>query len=186
MIAQLTGIVQSAYPDYIVLQVGGIGFKVITPTPYLFPIGSTVTLYTSMNVQESAIDLYGFKDFVTKELFERLITVSGIGPKTACAILSSDTAEDIIAAIERGDTEYLTRFPKIGPKTAQQIILDLRGKLHQEDKELTNPYLDEALEALLALGYTTREIMDVKNVLRNEEATSTQDYITKALKWLRK
>lgn len=186
MIAQLTGVVQAAYPGYIIVLVGGIGFKVITPTPYSFPVGQTTTLHTFLNVREDALDLYGFKDRMTKEMFEKLITVNGIGPKTACAILAGGDVSDVISAIERGDTHYLTKFPKIGPKTAQQIILDLRGKLNIEATELSNPYLDEALEALEALGYTNKEILRIKKLLKNEEGNSTQDYITKALKLMSK
>lgn len=186
MISTLTGTVQSAYSNYIIVLVNGIGFKVITPTPYAFPIGTEMTLHTYLNVREDALDLYGFKDLATKELFERLITVNGIGPKTACAILAGGDVTDVIAAIERGDNHYLTRFPKIGPKTAQQIILDLRGKLNFTDDERSNPHLDEAMEALEALGYTNKEIVRVKKLLKNEEANSTQDYITKALKLMLK
>src|SRR5690554_3187317 len=148
MIAMLTGVIEKIHPDYLVLNVNQVGYKVITTNPYLFQTGEKVTIHTYLNVREDALDLFGFKTEDTKALFEKLISVRGIGPKSACAILAGGEVEEVIQAIERGDSKYLTKFPKVGPKTAQQIILDLKGKLQSfsEANIQSNPALDEAME----------------------------------------
>jgi Holliday junction DNA helicase RuvA len=184
MIAYLNGLVKFILPDYIVVEVNQIGYKVITPNPYLFIVDEEVSIFTYLSVREDALDLYGFKRMDEKELFIKLISVTGIGPKSACAILAGGDVANVVDAIDRGDVTYLTKFPKVGPKTAQQIILDLKGKLKHVTSTVANVALEEATEALKALGYSDKEIMRVSKHLVGQ--MSTQEYITKALQMMLK
>jgi Holliday junction DNA helicase RuvA len=185
MYAYIYGRVDKIYSDYIVLDNNNIGYKVITPNPYLFEVDENVKVYLYMYIREDAHDLFGFKNESEKNLFEKLISVTGIGPKSACAILAPGDVTNVISAIDRGDVTYLTKFPKVGPKTAQQIILDLKGKLSKIDVRPLNQALDEAIEALISLGYKDKEIDRVVKLLSDKQLT-TQDYITKALQLMLK
>jgi Holliday junction DNA helicase RuvA len=183
--------------DYIGLQCGGIGYQIICPNPFLWKdsTGQEVIIFTYQYVREDIIALYGFTSRDEKYLFTKLISVSGIGPKGALAILAAGQPNHVIQAIENEDEGFLTRFPGVGKKTARQIILDLKGKLTNletiklesfETQPFTNPTeLDEAIEALQALGYAQREINKVTPLLKNEEMT-TDKYIKKALQLLLK
>ncbi len=147
-------------------------------------------------VRENEIVLYGFSDFNEKQLFLKLISVSGIGPKSALAILANEDHNGFVSAVNNDDDAYLTKFPGIGKKTAKQIILDLKGKLGglesgkplkgQQDLEIvaeqTSPYLKEALEALLALGYTKTEVKKTGRKLLDFKGDSTDEYLRQALR----
>jgi holliday junction DNA helicase RuvA len=191
----IIGTVEYVSPQYIVVENNGIGYQIFTPNPYLFTMdGEIQKVYTYLHVREDAQILYGFKNLETKAFFIKLINVSGIGPKGALAILASGKPNTIAHAIEEENYKFLTTFPGVGKKTAQQIILDLKGKLHEflhdfpEKSETTqhiekNRELEEALLALEALGYSSREINRIKNGLANEKLT-TNEYIKLALKKL--
>lgn len=185
MIAKITGKIIQIAADYVVVEAGALGYKVQTPNPYQYGLNQEATFYTHLSVREDALELYGFSSLEAKDLFVQLITVTGIGPKTACGILAFGDVERVTEAIERGDTHFLMSVPKIGPKTAQQIILDLKGKLHTEVKTSNNPALDDALEALRSLGYKDKEIQRIIKHLQQEKLT-TQEYITKALQLMHK
>ncbi len=151
-----------------VVSCGGVGYKCMTTMTTLSclpPVGSETTLYTHLNVREDALDLYGF--FTMNELrsFKMLIGVSGVGPKSALAILSDMTPDKLALCIASGDAKSLTRAPGIGPKVAQRVILELKDKI--TDEELTAGIGDvavqlrsdasnisEAVSALCALGYS--------------------------------
>ena len=147
-------------------------------------------------VRENEIVLYGFSDFNEKQLFLKLISVSGIGPKSALAILANEDHNGFVSAVNNDDDAYFTKFPGIGKKTAKQIILDLKGKLGglesgkplkgQQDLEIvaeqTSPYLKEALEALLALGYTKTEVKKTGRKLLDFKGDSTDEYLRQALR----
>ena len=147
-------------------------------------------------VRENEIALYGFSDFNEKQLFLKLISVSGIGPKSALAILANEDHNGFVSAVNNDDDAYLTKFPGIGKKTAKQIILDLKGKLGglesgeplkgQQDLEIVaeqaSPYLKEALEALLALGYTKTEVKKTGRKLLDFKGDSTDEYLRQALR----
>jgi len=190
MYAFLTGTITYTKKDFIALNVSGIGFKIFTANPYSFNTGETLTIYTHQVVNENEISLYGFKSMEELNLFTSLIAARGIGPKTACAILATGDMQGLATAITDGDALYLTKFPKIGPKTASQIILDLQGKLNISDQPqgiglFKNTNLDEALEALIALGYSPKELKRVEKTLKN----STEDVnvlIKEALKMMMK
>jgi Holliday junction DNA helicase RuvA len=167
MINSLRGIVCEKGPDSAVLEVGGIGFSVgmsghgVASLP---PIGQEAYVLTCLVVREDSLSLYGFVDSNERALFQSLIEVSGIGPKVALAALSTYSAAELVDAITSGDVKRVSAVPGIGKKTAQRIVLELKGAL--VDEQLSQPMLDmalpegviaEAASALLAMGFTTSE-----------------------------
>ncbi|MEH7384124.1 Holliday junction branch migration protein RuvA [Bacillus sp. JJ1521] len=200
MIEFIKGTVVYINPEYIVVENNGVGYQINTPNPFVFKRESQETVYTYQHVREDILSLYGFKTREERALFLKLLNVTGIGPKGGLAILASGEPQQVIRAIENEDEKYLVKFPGVGKKTARQIILDLKGKLHDlmpslhpdlfsEDHELeintSHTELDEAVEALKVLGYAEREIKKVLPELRKEKL-STDQYIKKALQKLLK
>lgn len=195
----IKGQITRVTPEYITLENGGIGWQIMTPNPYAFHMTEDPqTVYTYLHVREDAQLLLGFKSIEQRELFKKLITVSGIGPKGALAILASGIPSQVVGAIEREDEAFLVKFPGVGKKTARQIILDLKGKLHDlfteiemPDEEVTllsmaeNDSLEEAILALQALGYSQRELTKVKMQLQKEDL-DTEGYMKLALRLLLK
>lgn len=181
MIAFIRGSVFRTLKDYVILDNNGIGYQIFTPNPQSLVYGSEVTLYTYQHVREDAILLFGFAKWEEYELFLRLIEVKGLGPKTAVNILSVSSAAKLVEAIENNDVAYLKSMPGIGAKTAQQIVLDLKNKLIVIEesisgkKEVLNDSLQDANDALLALGYKQTEINKVlKQVSTMEYANSDE------------
>ena len=124
----LKGIVTRVTPEYIALEVNQIGWQLYTPNPYSFRVNNLEQqIYVHMQVREDAQTLYGFTSLDQRELFRKLISVSGIGPKGAMAILASGSPTHVIQAIEMEDEAFLVKFPGVGKKTARQMILDLKG-----------------------------------------------------------
>ena len=184
MFAYLKGHTSYGGKDFVVIEVNGIGYKVHTANPYEFKKGEAVQVFTHQVVSENEISLYGFRTLEEHDLFINLISARGIGPKTACAILAMKDMNGLRQAIENGDAKYLCKFPKIGPKTAQQIILDLKGKLVIPEGPLfTNPGLTEAIEALQALGYGDKELTKVRTAFKDTKA-SVDEIIKKGLQLL--
>lgn len=182
--AYLKGTVTYSAKDFVVIEVAGIGYKVYTANPYEFRKDEATQVFTHQVVSENDLSLYGFKTLEEHDLFINLISARGIGPKTACAILAMKDMSGLRHAIENGDAKYLCKFPKIGPKTAQQIILDLKGKLVVPDAAIfVNNSLSEALEALQALGYGDKELTKVKNAFKDTDA-SVDEIIKKGLQLL--
>lgn len=197
MFEYIIGTVEYVGPQYIVVENNGIGYQIYTPNPYVFRKGSErEKVYTYLYVREDANILYGFKTREAKMLFEKLLTVSGIGPKGALAVLASADPGQIIRSIEGEDEEFLMKFPGIGKKTARQMILDLKGKFKEFQTEPEGlsveagengerRELKEAILALEALGFTQREIGAVLPELKKAELTAEQ-YIKLALQKLAK
>lgn len=197
----IRGHIEYLSPEYVVIENNGIGYKIYTPNPFLFSKDKEkMIIYTYQHVREDLIALYGFKTREERALFMKLINVSGIGPKGALAILASGQPKHVIGAIESEDEKYLLKFPGVGKKTARQMILDLKGKLtdiipnlapdlfHAEDPSETlvsSHSLQEALEALKALGYSEKEINKITPHLK-EETCTTDQYLKKALQLLLK
>ncbi|WP_042223346.1 Holliday junction branch migration protein RuvA [Oceanobacillus manasiensis] len=200
MIAYIRGMLTYILDDSIIMDVQGIGYELFCANPFVFQssLHKEVKIHTYHHVREDAQILYGFKTEDEKFLFTKLISVSGIGPKGALAILSGVDVAGIAAAIEREDDKFLTSFPGVGKKTARQIILDLKGKLtnvlsitevetEMTSANQTNPEgLKEAAEALKALGYTDREIKGVMPELKATESKTADELIRKALSLLMK
>ena len=159
MYSYLSGIVSEHHPDHITIDVNGVGFQVFTPNSYEFRLNEPCKVFVHHYVREDAILLYGFKTKDAKDLFIKLLSVKGIGPKSAIAILATGNPQDVIGAIEIGNVKFLSKFPGIGPKASQQIILDLKGKLNLDsDHVFYHDNLREVEEALQSLGYKTKEI----------------------------
>lgn len=192
----LSGKVAAITPGYVVLDVNGIGYKIFCPTPYYYELNQTVTIYIEQIIRENDHSLFGFKSLDDKLLFQKLLSVSGIGPKSAVAIMAAENSVGLATAIENGEVTYLTRFPGIGKKTAQQIVLDLKGKLGSfSDGDITalnqdatpdSPELEDAILALMALGYSEKEVAKVKPKLAAENLDKAEDYIRVGLNLLLK
>lgn len=176
MYAYIKGIIKHIEPSHVVIENNGIGYLIIVPNPYKYHVGEERTIYIYHYVREDINNLYGFEDQEYRLMFIKLISVSGIGPKSALSILATDDIKGVINAIELGDVKYLTKFPGIGNKTAQQIILDLRGKLATEDTIVNFSHLEDASSALLALGYSKK---DVNKVLKDIDNNLTVEEIIK-------
>ena len=196
MYEYLIGKITAINPHYIVVEVNGIGYQLQVANPFRYEENTTQKVYVYQAVRENDVTLYGFYDLAEKQLFLKLISGSGIGPKSALAILATNDQGGFVAAINADDEAYLTKFPSIGKKTAKQIILDLKGKMDDietptpmvDQQNLTldfdneQPYLKEALEAMLSLGYTKTEVKKVSQKLKDFQADSTDAYLSAALK----
>lgn len=162
MIAHLRGKLLAKHPNQAIVETGGVGYDVTISVPTfsdLPAIGGEVTLHIHTHVREDLIALYGFLRPAEKRLFEKLITVSGIGPKLAITILSGMAADEMISAIRGNDVARLTRIPGIGKKTAERMVLELRDKLATEGvtesavMPARNAVDEDVLSALVNLGY---------------------------------
>ena len=188
MIAQLTGTVVFAGDRYIVLDVGGVGYKVYLSMEAIRLIAKkkdSVRLWTHLAVREDAMDLYGFTEKPELEFFELLIGISGIGPRSALGILNIAPVENIKKAVSSGDSSYLTKVSGIGRKTAEKIILELRDKFGA-GVDVSTPELKEeadAIEALQSLGYSQHEAREaLKKVAHSISGTGNR--LKEALKML--
>ncbi|MBU5309442.1 Holliday junction branch migration protein RuvA [Ligilactobacillus saerimneri] len=182
-------------PYYIVINVGGVGYRVLVANPFRYTAtNDDQKVYIYQAVRDNDISLYGFQTFDEKQLFIKLLSVSGIGPKSALAILANEDHSGLINAINTNNDKFLTKFPGIGKKTAQQIILDLKGKMKeitpanlvgQQALDVTptdaSPALRESLEALASLGYTKTDIKKVGKQLQNFAGKDTNEYLSQAL-----
>jgi len=164
MIAALCGAVTSQGEDVLFLDVHGVQFLLhVTPrTNARYTVGQTVTIHTHLHVREDALDLFGFPDQTERQIFERLLTVSGVGPKVALAILGGLETETLAGAIEKGDASILRSVPGVGGKTAERIIVDLRGKLITQADDGGH---DEVVGALTRLGYSQKEARDAARLV---------------------
>jgi holliday junction DNA helicase RuvA len=162
MIAHLRGKLLAKHPNQAIVETGGIGYDVVISVPTfsdLPGVGSEIALHIHTHVREDQIALYGFLRPTEKTLFEKLITVSGIGPKLAVTILSGMAADEMVGSIRGNDIARLTRIPGIGRKTAERMVLELRDKLPPQGTEAITPVSslsaveDDVLSALMNLGY---------------------------------
>ena len=166
MIVRLNGTIISRQPPLVVVEVGGVGYEVEVPLSVfdrLPQAGEPVVLLTHMVVREDSQTLYGFLGDSDRQLFRELLKVSGVGPRLALAILSGVSGDDFALMVEAGDARALTRLPGIGKKTAERLILEMRGRLPDRDQEgAATPAGDaagEARAALTALGYSAAEAL---------------------------
>ncbi|QMU07900.1 Holliday junction branch migration protein RuvA [Levilactobacillus suantsaii] len=200
MYEYLRGTVAAIKPDHIVVDVQGVGYLVNTANPYRYTQDQEVTIYVYQAVSDSAQTLYGFADYAEKQLFLKLINVSGIGPKSALAILANPDHQGLMVAIKTNDISFLTKFPGVGKKTAGQLVLDLQGKLDDladnESPDLfkpeavatgtTNAQLDDALAALQALGYREAAVKKITPQLKQLAGQDTNEYLSEGLRLLTK
>ena len=176
MIARLQGTVAATGKDFVILQVGGVGFCVHVPQPLLEGLsgpGQEITLYTHLHVRETELTLYGSQSEEELALFRMLLGVSGVGPKVALAILSSLPPDQLRAALAQEDVTTLARVPGIGPKSAQRLVLDLKDKVAADVPfGAARPMITEAdadlIAALTGLGYSVAEAQEAIRALPQE------------------
>lgn len=199
MYAYIRGKLTQLFPTHVVVEsINGVGYEIQTPNSYRFQkyLEKELVIYTSLIVREDAQLLYGFINEEEKDMFLSLIKVTGIGPKSALAILATSTPNEVKMAIENENDAYLTKFPGIGKKTARQIVLDLKGKVQitretteillsmNEENSNSENLVKEALLALEALGYSKREISKVEKVLNKSTFDSVDEAVKLGLKTL--
>jgi Holliday junction DNA helicase RuvA len=185
--------------SWAVVDVGGVGYQVYTPSRtvgFLPPIGEEVKLFTSLVVREDALQLYGFLEGAERDLFERLISVNGIGPRMALALLDTLKPPELVQAILQGNTRALALAPGVGQKTAERLAIELRNQLAKwrtESGELAaagarapSKVYEEVEMALLALGYTPGEVAAALNAVAPQLAgqAQTQAWLRTAIAWL--
>ena len=185
MIGFLRGRVESISIDSIVLDVNGVGYNILVANPGKFSLYQDTIVYTYLKLAENDISLYGFLFKEEKELFLKLISVKGIGPKSALTMLSKADYNNLIEAIEVGNLNYLKKLPGVGPKAAGQIILDLKGQLRVDKTVVVkeNPVFKEAREALKTFGFKVAEIDNALAKITDDNI-EVNDLIIKALQLL--
>lgn len=198
MFYSLTGNVIMVDANYVAVECSGIGFKCnssLNTLRKVGEVGSKVTLYTYLAVREDAMELYGFSDSKELDCFKLLISVSGVGPKAALAVLSEMTPEKLAFYIANGDSKSITKAQGVGPKIAQRIVLELKGKMSADIadndsdnsiqiSETTSSNIGEAISALQFLGYSQYEAS--KAVKSLDPSMSVEDMIKQALVLLSK
>lgn len=186
MYGYIKGIIKDIQSNNIIIDNHGIGYIIYVPNPYSYKLDEEYTIYTYTQVREDELSLYGFPDKEQLDLFLRLISVKGLGPKMALPMLATGSTTGIIDAIDRENILYLKKFPKIGDKVARQIILDLKGKLSGNQLSLltSNNDNNELISALTALGYKQADIKKIINNINND--LSIEEQIKEALKLLLK
>ncbi len=190
MISSLSGTVRYKDLHFLVVEVGGVGYRVAVPTEVALEAlpSEPIFLWTYLAVRETALDLFGFGDRESLEIFELLITISGIGPRTALGILNVASPTTLRQAVGTGDTSYLTRVSGIGKKNAEKIVLELKDKLELKEEDASENTVQvraegDALEALVSLGYTER---DARETLKKvpKTVTGASERVKEALKIL--
>jgi holliday junction DNA helicase RuvA len=188
MIAGLRGRLDSKLPDALLVDVGGVVFRVGTSANTLSEVGDVgeaVRLQTYLFVREDQLTLYGFTSDEELRLFETLIGVTGVGPRLACAILSHLRVEALQEAIQAGNADLLATVPGVGKKTAARLIVELRGKLPSTlGAVTTGPVEAEVIEALRALGYTTAEANSALGRIGATPNMSVEEKVLAALREL--
>ena len=185
MYSYFIGNVTDNNSNSIVLECNKVGYLIYVPNPFSYKIGEEYKVYVYSKIGEDEYSLYGFKTKEEYELFLKLISVKGLGPKLALPILATGSIAGIIDAIDRENILYLTKFPKIGEKLARQIILDLKGKIHIETNELiTSDETEDLIDTLSALGYKTTEIKKVIGQI--DKSKNLEEQVKESLRLLLK
>jgi Holliday junction DNA helicase RuvA len=197
MIAFLRGRVLEKHPNRIIVDVGGVGYDLAVPLSTFYTAGepgAEIALRVHTHVREDQLALYGFASPLELTVFERLITISGIGPKLALAVLSGIEPRDLVGAVQRGDVARLTRIPGIGRKTAERIVLELRDRLPKAMEAVAtgapappavDTLRDDLTSALINLGYHRPAVdQTLDRVLREGPDARFEDMLRSALKEL--
>jgi len=183
MIAGIEGVLKSRGEDWVIVEVGGVSFRIQLPTSTLSVLGmpgDRVKLHTHLHVREDNLALYGFASPEELRVFELLISVSGIGPKIALALLSSLSPERFETAIVRGDVEVLSSVSGVGKKTAARLVLELKGKFEQLGVAALSSH-DDVRAALMSLGYSAAEANSAVATIPDSPDFSLEDKIKLAL-----
>ena len=204
MITYLRGEVAAVYEGRVVLDVNGVGYQIYVSARDAADMprtGEEVKIHTYMSVSEDAMRLYGFLSEDDLNVYKTMITVSGVGPKAALGILGTLSANDIRFAVFSDDFKAISRAPGVGPKTAKKLILELKdklkledalGNLQQEDIPAAGPAaaaaadaeINDAVQALVALGYSSSEALRAARKVKITEEMQTQDILKQALKYI--
>ena len=204
MITYLRGEVAAVYEGRVVLDVNGVGYQIFVSARDAADMprtGEEVKIHTYMSVSEDAMRLYGFLSEDDLNVYKTMITVSGVGPKAALGILGTLSANDIRFAVFSDDFKAISRAPGVGPKTAKKLILELKdklkledalGNLQQEDIPAAGPAaaaaadaeINDAVQALVALGYSSSEALRAVRKVKIMEEMQTQDILKQALKYI--
>lgn len=197
MIAFVSGILEMKLNGYVVINVGGLGYKIFmseASIDNLGKVGDKVIVYTHHHVREDDISLYGFLTMEELNMFEHLISVSGVGAKSALSILANIEPSSFALAVITNDTSKLVKIPGVGAKTAARIVLELKDKLKNQEviknntdiiekKQINEEQLSEAISALQVLGYNRRDIEKVFEKIEIENLT-LEEMIKQGLKYL--
>ena len=188
MISSIQGALEARGPDYAIVNVGGIGLRVFAPSPTLGDLGETgrqVRLHTHLYFKEDTIALYGFGSPEELRLFQMLLAVAGMGPRTALSALSVMTPPDLVAAIASEDINTLVRIPGVGRKTAARIALELKGTLEKEWVAVpglpAGPLDGDAMAALTALGYGQAEARAALAAVEDTDGLPLEEKVRQAL-----
>jgi len=190
MIASLEGILEYRAADSVIVNVGGIGFQVYVSSSTLSQLGAIkdkVSLYTHLHLREDNASLYGFATSEELALFRNLISVSGVGPKLALALLSALSPEQLVMAIASGNVDVISQVSGVGKKMASRLVVELRGKLEKQWEGTILPLASEdtdAVAALTGLGYSLRESTQAISSLPNPEGMSLEEKVKAALQQL--
>lgn len=188
MFEYIKGRIESINAKYVVIDNNDIGYIVHVPNPYSFKKyldeGLILKVYIYDYIREDIHDLYGFEAKEEKDLFIQLLSVKGIGPKSALAIIAKGEIQALQAAISSGDVKYFQRIPGIGAKSSGQIILDLKGKLVSPVAEKEDPKIKTVKDALKSLGYSSNELKKLDTLLNNNLDLSISELIKLSLKKL--
>ena len=190
MIAHVVGVIAEKFNGSVIVDVHGVGYEVSVATGDfdVVTLGEEVKFYTYHHIREQSQELFGFSSLAAKKLFEMLITVQGVGPKAALAILSLGEAETVRNAIANSDSAYITKASGVGKKTAERVVVDLSDKVGMPivyrqtggDVQVELPVNDEALEALMALGYNLNDATKALQSVPSDLPTAQR--VTMALK----
>lgn len=189
MIAFICGTIASYGADWIVVDHDGMGWQIAYPHTDHIHLNEEIKVYTYMHFTENETSLFGFENMEEKDLFMRLISVKGLGPKTAMNMLAKAGYESIIGSIEKGDVDSLKKLPGIGAKSASQIVLDLKGKLipaeipAKANASLNTypPEVNDAIEGLKSFGYKPSELGSVINEMLAKPGLSAKEYVKMGL-----
>jgi Holliday junction DNA helicase RuvA len=187
MIGRLEGRLELVNPGTVVVDVNGVGYLVFTTLRGFQDLSRSdrAALWIHTRVKDDGIELYGFPDRAELETFERLIAVAGVGPRTALAVLSSLAPAALAAAVEAGDAERLRKTPGVGTKTAQRIVLELRGRLAEPTATGADDQRADAVSALVNLGYSERDSARVVDaVLADQPGSDIGEVLRLALQRL--
>ncbi|AGF47091.1 holliday junction DNA helicase RuvA [Candidatus Kinetoplastibacterium desouzaii TCC079E] len=187
MIERLSGIILDKWTNSICLDVNGLGYEVEVPTNIiqdLPEIGEKIVLYTHLLIREDAHILFGFNNTKERTFFRLLMKINGVGARTSLSILSNMTIDELISVITNQNSSALTKIPGIGQKTAERLILEMKDKIKSTCTDNISVYgkKSDIIEALVSLGYSSREVLPIMNLISNN--LNIQDAIKQALKLL--
>lgn len=187
MIGSLRGKLISKNPPHVIVETGGVGYLVSVPLNILSdlpPVGEQIFLHVHTLVREDAISLYGFGSEEQKRVFLTLLGVTGVGPKLAQGVISGLALDDFLRAVEAGDVTSLVRIPGLGKKTAQRIVLELKGKLPRDTETVQDDVFADTVSALMNLGYKRPDAQEAVEMARKKGLGDIESLLKEALKRL--